>query len=840
MPPGRLPLVPSLSRIDAQHRAADLSVDGYAVLLDLRDAAARGAESFGSRTVATFRAHRDGVSTWIDVKASALHEAVLDGIPLDLAAWEGGRLALPPLTAGPHTLVVDATMAFRHDGSGMHRAVDPADGQAYVYVQSFLDYAPAVLACFDQPDLKARFTVEVSAPDHWSIVGNGAARRDPDGRWRLATTEPISTYLFSICGGPFVAVRDDHDGIPLGLHARASLAAELDRWAPQILEVTKQSFDAYHALFGIRYPFGDYHQVFVPDFNAIAMENPGCVTLRDGLLYRGAATPDQVLRRSRTVCHEMAHMWFGDLVTMTWWDDLWLNESFAEYLAHRVLTGATEFADAWVDFGILRKPWGYAAERAPSAHAVAGAPAVTASDGLSDFDGISYAKGASAIRQLIAFVGDEAFVAGVTAYLRDRSFGNGTLHDFLGAIERASGRDLGDWSRAWLLTVGRDTFAVEPERDGGSVLTRRAPAAYPASRVHVLDVGVYAAAQPPQVARVTCAGERTSLPGLRIPAADRVVLPNCSDLTWASVDLDEASLATLPGLLGALSDPLARSVSWQALDDGVARGVVDPRVYLDAVARSWPVERHPALFANVADDAIVVLTRFVPDEVRPGWRAELAEVALSVLHREPDASPAATTAARVVARVSSDEGLLRRWLDAPPAWLDGDTDFRWLLWGNLAALGRLSAAELDAAEAADPTVSGRLAGLLTRASVPTSAAKTWAFEQITSREAGHSNHALIELARGLWRSPSRELVRPFVAPYLDAIPRMSAWVGDDALTNVVRFGFPIVVEQRTIDLVDAALARDDLGAGIRRAFVEWSWPVREAVASRRRWFAAEG
>ena len=837
MPPGRLAVVPSLSRIDAQARAADLSVDGYAVALDLRGAAAVGAEHFGSRTVVTFRAARDGVATWIDLKANAVHEAVLDGIPLDLAAWRDGRLALPPLAAGAHTLVVDATMAFRRDGSGMHRAVDPADGQAYVYVQSFLDYAPSVLACFDQPDLKARFTVEVAAPEHWSIIGNGSPRRDGDGRWRLATTEPISTYLFSVCGGPFVSVHSEHDGIPLGLHARASLAAELERWAPQILEVTGQSFDAYHALFGIRYPFGDYHQVFVPDFNAIAMENPGCVTLRDSLLFRGAATPDEVLRRSRTVCHEMAHMWFGDLVTMAWWDDLWLNESFAEYLAHRVLTGATEFADAWVDFGILRKPWGYAAERAPSTHPVAGAPALTAADGLSDFDGISYAKGASAIRQLIAFVGDEAFVAGVTAYLRDRSFGNGTLHDFLGAIERASGQDLGEWSRAWLLTAGRDTLAVAADGDG-AVLTRRAPAAYPASRAHVLDIGVYAVAQPPEVVRVTVTGERTPVGGLRIPPADRLVLPNCTDLTWASVDLDGASLAVLPGMLGELTDPLARSVCWQALDDGVARGVVDPRGYLDAVARSWPLESHPALFANVADDAIVILTRFVPDELRPGRRAELAEAAWTVIEQQPDASPAATTAARVMARVSTDEGLLRSWLERPPAWLAGDTDFRWLLVGNLAALGRLSAGELDAAETADPTVSGRLAGLLARASVPTVEAKEWAFDQLTSRVAGHSNHALIELARGLWRSPSRDLVRPFVRPYLEAIPRMTSWVGDDALTKVVRFGFPLVIEQQTVDLVDAALTRSELDAGIRRAYVEWSWPVREALASRRRWFAA--
>ena len=824
--------MPSLTRAEATLRAAALAVQRYAVVLDL-DA---GDERFASRTTAEFHALADGVRTWVDVKAVELHEVRLDGIPVDRGGWRDGRLELPALSAGAHTLSVDATMAYRRDGSGLHRAVDPADGEAYVYAQSFLDYAPAVFACFDQPDLKASISLRVHAPTHWTILGNGAATHLGDGDWELEPTQPISTYLFTVCGGPFVSVADSHDGIPLGLHARASLRAELERWAPQILEVTKQSFDAYHALFGIRYPFGDYHQVFVPDFNAVAMENPGCVTLRDALLYRGAATPDEVLRRSRTVCHEMAHMWFGDLVTMKWWDDLWLNESFAEYLAHRVLTGATEFVDAWVDFGILRKPWGYAAERAPSAHAVAGAPALTAEDALSDFDGISYAKGATALRQLIAFVGDEVFVAGVSTYLRDKAFGNRTFAEFLAAIEAAAGRDLEDWARDWLLTTGRDTLAVEPD-PAGAVLTRRAPAAYPASRPHVLDVGVYAAAASPQSTLVLAGQDRTALVEVRIPTEDRLVVPNSSDLTWASIDLDPATVAALPAMLGEVADPLARSVCWQALDDGVARGVIDPRVFLDAITASWPAETHPALFANVADDALVVLTRFVPDAQRPARRADVAETARTIIEKEPVGSPRATIAARVVARASTHEGLLRSWLDgAGPSWLRDDVDFRWLLLGNLAALGRLSEDELAAAEAADPTVSGHLAGLLARASVPTVAAKEWAFGQLTDPAAGHSNHALVELARGLWRSPERALVRPFVGPFLEAIPRMAAWVGDDALTKVVRFGFPFVVEERTIALVDEALTRADLTPGVRRAFVEWSWPVREAVASRRRWF----
>ncbi|MGO4244336.1 M1 family metallopeptidase, partial [Janibacter sp. RAF20_2_2] len=436
--------MPSLTRDEAIARADLLSVTRMEVELDLD----RGAATFGSVTRIHLTAAADG-QTFVDVKPETLHHARLDGVELDVTSLREGRLPLA-VTAGEHVLEVDATMAYSHDGEGLHRATDPADGEDYVFSHLFLDAAPAVFACIDQPDVKAPYAVCVKAPQEWQVIGNGAAQIADGGVWHLAETRPLSTYFVALCAGPYVSVTGEHDGIRLGLWARRSLEEQLREHAPEMLDVTRRSFDYFHSIFGIRYPFDDYDQVFVPEFNAGAMENPGCVVVRDAYLFRGAVGRDELLTRANTISHEMAHMWFGDLVSPKWWDDLWLNESFAEYMAHRCLVEATDYTEAWVDSTMSRKSWGYGAERAPSTHPVAGSPAPDAKSALANFDGISYAKGAAVIRQLIEFIGDEAFLEGIRQYLGDHSFGNGTLADFLGAMEAASGQPLADWSRAWL------------------------------------------------------------------------------------------------------------------------------------------------------------------------------------------------------------------------------------------------------------------------------------------------------------------------------------------------------------------------------------------------------
>ncbi|HLS45879.1 MAG TPA: aminopeptidase N, partial [Ornithinicoccus sp.] len=478
----------SLTRVEAEARSALLAVTAYSVDLDLTGGDNPDQETFTSRSTIAFTAV-PGASTFLDVRAVEVRSIDLNGASIDPATIRDGRLELSGLLSD-NTVVVEATMGYSNDGQGLHRAVDPADGLVYLYGHLFLDAAPRVFACFDQPDLKAPYTVTVTAPESWVVLGNGEAVPTGGGRWELATTKPLATYFVTICAGPYASVTDEHDGIPLGVHVRASLGEHLRAQAPEMLQVTKDSFDYYHQLFGIRYPFGAYHQVFVPEFNAGAMENPGCVTFRDSMIHRGAATDDELLGRANTICHEMAHMWFGDLVTMRWWDDLWLNESFAEYMAHRTLTAVTGSDDAWVDSTMSRKAWGYAAERAPSTHPVAGSPAPDADAALQNFDGISYAKGAAVLRQLVAHLGDAAFVAGITDYLTEHAYGNAALADFLGAMEAASGTDLTEWSRAWLTTAGLDRITAEVT-DEGLRVTRTRPDERTA-RPHTLDVAGWA------------------------------------------------------------------------------------------------------------------------------------------------------------------------------------------------------------------------------------------------------------------------------------------------------------------------------------------------------------
>ena len=826
----------NLTRVEAEARSALIQVTGYRLELDLD----QGATTFESSSAVRFRCSEPGASTFLDVKPRRLHRATLNGEAIDLGDFDGERIALTGLVA-ENEVVVTATMGYSNDGQGLHRAVDPADERHYVYGHCFLDAAPRVFACFDQPDLKAPYDVLVTAPTGWTVLGNGAATRTGEGSWALATTKPMATYFVTVCAGPYVGVLAEHDGIPLGIHARASLREPLERQAAQMLTITRQAFDYYHSLFGIRYPFGEYHQVFVPEFNAGAMENAGCVTLRDQYVFRGAITHDEVLTRSSTIAHEMAHMWFGDLVTMRWWDDLWLNESFAEYMAHRTLDDATEFTDAWVDAAVARKPWGYAAERMPSTHPVAGSPAPDAQSALQNFDGISYAKGAAAVRQLIAHIGDAAFVAGVGDYLRTHAYGNAALVDFLGAMQRASGKDLQGWADAWLRTAGLDAISVEVATDHGTMTSatvrRVPPAAHPADRPHSFDVAGFSGGT--EVFRVVATVDRdeTPLPELEGRPAASMVVPNAADLTWANIKLDAATVAAAPAELFAVPQAQARAVVWAALIDAVALAEVDPRHLLAVVATSWAGESNQSIVSRVGlQMSQRFIPQFIPVSEQSAAYAVMATAAASMLAQSEPGSSRALVAARYVAMTSADEDLLRRWSSGQqlPEGLSGDSDFRWLALGNLARHGALGSAEIDAALERDHTMQGSLKSLECKASAPDASAKDWAWEQITG-EHGRSNYELNALAEGFWHASDQDLLRPYVARYFTDVPALSGRLGEDALARVAKLAYPSsVVEASTAEQSAAALQRRDLTASVRRAMVDADSQLREALASRAR------
>ena len=829
--------MPSLTRDEARARAALLTVDDMRVDLDFT----RGDENFGSRTTIRFRSSSEGAQTFADVRPVGEPTVLrLNGIDLDPSTLVDGRVPLTSLLAD-NVLEVECTMAWSRDGQGLHRSVDPADGEAYIYGHLFLDAAPRVFACFDQPDLKAPYTVSVLAPESWVVVGNGAERRGDaersEGgefsgvRWELATTKPLATYFVTVCAGPWASVRSEHDGIPLAIYGRASLAAELEAQAEQMFAVTAASFDHYHSLFGIRYPFGKYDQVFVPEFNAGAMENPGCVTFRDQYLFRGAVTREELTTRSNTIAHEMAHMWFGDLVTMQWWDDLWLNESFAEYMAYRTLTTATEFTDAWVDFSIVRKMWGYAAERAPSTHPVAGSPAPDALSALQNFDGISYAKGAAVLRQLIAHIGDDAFIAGVTAYLRDHEFGNGELSEFLSSMSEASSRDLSSWSRAWLETAGADTISTEL----GGVILRQTPPAHPADRPHTLDVAGWTDGAEVFRVPVTITAERTEDSMLASAPPAAVVVPNAGDLTWADVDLAPATLAALSGQLGSLPDEGARAVVWTSVLGGVYRGVVDPRLALDVYTAAAPQEGNDSVLSRVSLQLTErIVPCFLPFDGRESALGRVAGVAMRVLREAEPGSARALVAARLLARTTTDKDRLRAWFGGQhlPQGLEGDRDFRWIVVRNLAGLGLLDEDGIDEVRRTDDTLSGRLAALGARAAIPDVASKGWAWTELT-RNREVSNYEALALAGSFWSAPDPALVGAYVDRVPDAVARMSGWMGDDALERVVKAFFPkAMVSRETAAMGERALARDDLTPGVRRALADQAHELAEALRSR--------
>jgi aminopeptidase N len=614
----------SLTQLEAIDRAVAVVVETYSVDVDVTSP-----DSFRSTATVRFRATRPGDTTFVEIKPTALRSVTLNGAPLDGAALDGNRLAVGPL-AGDNVLVVDADMAYSNTGQGLHRFVDPADGETYLYAMSFLDEAQRTFACFDQPDLKARFTLAVTAPSAWTVAANApVAGTTPVGtgatRWEFAESKPLATYFVSFIAGPYHRLEGGHDGIPLAVYCKRSLAPHLDRDAHEILEVTGQCLDRFHELFGVRYPFGKYDQAFVPEFNAGAMENPGLVTIRDDYVFRSAVTDSERELRATTIAHEMAHMWFGDLVTMRWWDDLWLNESFAEYMGTRVTAEATRFRGAWTTFGMRRKGWGYNADQRPSTHTVAPAAVTDAAEALTNFDGISFAKGASVLRQLTAWVGDEAFLAGVRAHFAGHGYGNATLADLLSELSAASGRDLSGWAHDWLRTAQLNRLRSEVTVDEAGTyadvaITQEAPASHPTLRPHRIGVGLYDDAADDAALRerveVDVLGARTALPGLTGRRAAGLLLLNDGDLTFAKVRLDPASAASVPRLLPRLGDSLARAVVWTAMTDAVRDAELPVTDLVDPMTAALPGESEVAIVTDMLTTGRNLVERYLAGDAR--------------------------------------------------------------------------------------------------------------------------------------------------------------------------------------------------------------------------------
>ena len=829
--------MPTLTRAEATARAATVAVHEYEVDLDVTGEG----DTFRSRTVVRFSA-RPGASTFLEFEPVAVASMTLNGTAVGESAMSGGRLALSDL-AENNELVVDATMRYSNTGEGLHRYVDPGDGSTYLYQHMFINNAGRILPSFDQPDLKASFRVSVTAPAGWLVAANGELVASKDGRWEFAPTKPISTYLASLIAGPYHAVTDEHDGIPLALYARKALAEQLEAEAAEIFTITKQCLDRYHEIFEIRYPFGHYQQAFAPEFNFGAMEYPGLVVFRDELIYRSAVTESERERRANVIAHEMAHMWFGDLVTMAWWDDLWLNESFAEYMGSRITAEATRFPDTWTTFAMQRKAWGLRADQHPSTHPVAPDEVRDTDEALLNFDGISYAKGAAVLKQLVAWIGDEAFRAGINAHFAAHQYGNATLADLLAAFSAAGDRDLTAWSSLWLRRAQINTLRTSVVRDGdryGEVaVLQTAPADYPTLRPHKIGIGLYDRTAEGAVVRrtwvsVDISGDRTVVDELAgEPVADLILL-NDGDLTYAKIRLDADSNDAVPTMLPLIDDSLARAVLWAAMLDAVVDGERPVAELVTLVLTALPVETEVVVIEDVLRATRGLVDRYSTPQTRPAALELVAQATDRLLAASEPGGSRQLAAARGLIGATVDTARLLGWLagDGVPEGLAIDDDLRWLIMYRLAVLGAVGIPEIDAEFSRDRSATGEQWAARCRAAVPDAEQKERAWESIVG-DATLSNRLAELTANGFWQPEQAELLRPYVSRYFAEMPSMMRVRSGMSAERTAAAAYPaVVVEPQTRELAASLLAQADLDPILRRVVLDADDDLRRALDAR--------
>ncbi|WP_406156460.1 aminopeptidase N [Streptomyces sp. NBC_00882] len=796
-----------LTRDEAQTRAKLLDVDRYTIALDLTT----GDETFESQTVIRFTARAEA-DTFVELKPVELRGATLDGRPLDPETLHENRLPLKALTAGEHELRIDAVMRYSRTGEGMHRFTDPTDGETYVYTQLFMEDVQRVFAAFDQPDLKAVFDLSVKAPEDWTVLANGITSDLGDGRWQAAPTPLISTYLVAVAAGPWHSVRTEHRGLPFGIHCRRSLAPYLDPDADELFEITRQCYDRYHEKFEEPYPFDSYDQAFVPEFNAGAMENPGLVTFRDEFVYRSAVTDTERQTRAMVIAHEMAHMWFGDLVTLRWWDDIWLNESFAEYMGYQTLTEATRFTDTWVDFGVMRKGWGYDADQRPSTHPVAPDEVNDTASALLNFDGISYAKGASALRQLVTWLGEKDFLAGINTHFARHKFANATLADFIESLASATERDVHAWADAWLRTTGVDTLRPTVTRAEEGTYTLQVE--HKGSRPHRIAVGLYDQDVSDE-GRHLVLRERLDLD---VPRADSqgplpigkrptLLLLNDGDLTYAKVRFDNESFKAVTESLSGLPSPLTRAVVWNALRDAVRDGELPPTAYLEAARAHLPHETDLALVQGVlAFASTYVADRYVTPEQRPAALATLSSLCRDLIRRTEDGDNPGLRliAVRHGINVTSQPDTIAAWLadGTVPGGPELDPELRWRVLARLAVLGATDETAIAAELERDPSATGQEGAARCRAALPTEEAKAQAWEAMFTGD-DLSNYLFTATAQGFWQPEQAELVRQYVPRYYEDAVALAARRGPAIADAAGRWAFP----DHAIDDDNQALGR---------------------------------
>ena len=871
----RIPMTSvNLTKKEAQHRSDMLDVEHYTIHLDLTT----GEETFSSITTARFKVKKSG-DTFIDLRAKNVTEVLLDGeditakaLTLNDAGYdEEHGIALTGLTEGEHTLQITADAVYSHSGQGLHRFVDPADNRVYMYTQFEAADAKRMFACFDQPDLKATYDLTVVTPDDFVIVTNAPVEthvRDGKATHTSTIDYRLSTYLVALIAGPYFEVKDSWTGtltkhpetpegqygphagqadeltIPLSIYCRQSIAEALD--ADVLFEQTKQGFDFYHQVFGVMYPFHKYDQVFCPEYNMGAMENAGCVTFRDEYVFTSKPTEYRYERRCDTILHEMAHMWFGDLVTMQWWDDLWLNESFATWSAATAMVANTKYKTAWVTYCSVEKAWAYAQDTLPTTHPIS----TDASDIEAveqNFDGITYAKGMSVLKQLAAYVGQDAFLAGVRLHFARHAFGNATFDDLLQSLSESSGRDLSDWAHQWLKTTGvnalRPAFTVEDGKYTSFAVEQ--DGAQPGNgefRTHRIGVGLYSLID----GKVT----RTDRVEVDIDSASKevsefigkdaadLVLVNDDDLTYAIMELDPASLSFVQEHIGDIEDPMARALCWSAAWQMVRNAKMRGRDFVELVRRGAPVEKETAVLGQILAQATTAVTRYSdPEWVEAEGNALLATTLLEGAKVTRDFGQVAFVNQLLsVTPTEEAKEFFRSILEGTPS-IDGvevDAELKWKALTALIAAGDINDPEekIRAMREEDKLASGQNSAWRAGAAIPTKDVKTAVWKELTDTSRSMSNLERRHKLEGLTFAGSAPLLEPFAKDYFALAPRMWKNFSSETALQMVEGLFPYyATSQETVDTAQVVLDSEH-PAALHRVIAEGQDRLQRALRNR--------
>jgi aminopeptidase N len=837
----------NIKQVEAAERSAIVKAQSYRIDLDLTT----GAENFRVKTTITFAGLKPGATTFLDCVGSKVISAKLNGVEFD-PKFDGETIYLPPLAA-ENVVEIEHDGIYSNSGEGLHRFVDPADNEVYLYTQFETGDARRMYACFDQPDQKATFTISTISPKHWEVISNygieSTKELDGDRKFiQFAQSQVISTYVTAIVAGPYQSVHDEYKGektIPLGIYARKSFFKYVD--ADKIFEVTKQGFAYFEKTFGLAYPFGKYDQIAVAEYNWGAMENVGCVTFHeDVLIFRSKVTERNYVSRATTIHHEMAHMWFGDLVTMKWWDDLWLNESFAEWASYQSVSESTKYKEAWTEFNSLRKNWAYRVDQMTTTH-----PIATEMEDLdavrSNFDGISYAKGASVLQQLVAHVGRDNFIKGLRLYFAKHAYGNTTLKDLIDQLEAASGRDLTAWVATWLRTAGVNTFrpvvAVNGDTYSSIAIKQEVPSVPAGSkelRPHRLHVGLFDI-QGEKLTRRTSveldiAGELTEVTALAGQKVANLLLINDKDQTYAKLRFDERSIATMKTHLGKLDDSLARGLIWASLWDSCRDGELPTSDYITIALNALKTETDISIVSATYLQFETAIWAYAHPSKRDAIRAQVADATAAMLATAAPGSDHQMQFARAFANNAITPAhfeKLKAILNGSEDGLVIDAEIRWYIFICGVKRGVFGPAEIEAESAKDNTAHGKQYTAYSYAALPTKEAKTKAFNSITQDNLSNTIHAY--MCRGFNENIHHELLADFVDQYFDAILKVWETKGFEIAETTATLLFPSwVISEETVEKAQQWLdvTGKDASHALRRSVTEGRDAMQRALKAR--------